>query len=239
MDSRLVFLRPLGLRLIAFVGPTGCGKTSILKGALKHYVDRAAHENYRHSTNNNKYLRVKGVTTTTDRQQRPGEVNGVDYIFLPTALFKKSIENDKFVETKSSVDNSGNVIYYGLTKNALGNLEDDSILLLSIDLGGLIKLTEYLNDQELCSEDIIFPIYIDASAEERISRCIAREAGKREDRNESCNDKLVYKTCERMLHDTQEIEDSIDFCTLKLKNENEGDKNECINFVVKLIQGML
>ena len=72
-----------------------------------------------------------------------------------------------------------------------------------------------------------------------MARCISREAGRREDRRESCYDSLVYKTCERMLHDEKEVEDSIEFCTLKLKNENEGDKNECINFVVKLIQGML
>lgn len=226
-------------KIIAFVGPTGCGKTSILKGALKHYIDRAAHQNYRNSTTVNKYLRVKGVTTTTDRFPRSGEIKGVDYNFLLPETFKTKIENDKFVETKTVIDHSGKEIHYGLTKNALENLDDDSILLLSIDLGGLIKLEEYLNEQEMNAGDIIFPIYIDASAEERIERCISREAGKRIERNSSCDDKLVHKICERMLHDEKEIEDSIDFCTLKLKNENEGDKTECINFVVKLIQGML
>jgi len=38
------------------------------------------------------------VVTTTDRPQRPGEVDGVDYFFVSTAEFERLIEADELLE---------------------------------------------------------------------------------------------------------------------------------------------
>lgn len=211
-------------KIIAVIGPTGAGKTSILREAYRFYKDK-----YRSDST------VKIVVTTTDRERRPGEVHGTDYNFIPTLEFKEKLLKKEFVEYKDSTKDDGTVNLYGLTKAALGDLNDDSVLLLSIDLGGLIKLEEYLNKEGLDANSILMPIYIKASAEARFKRCLSRERIG----SSIVKDELVYKTCQRILNDKEELKDSEDFCAFSIRNENDGEKYECVSLIVKLIQGML
>jgi guanylate kinase len=66
--------------LVVISGPSGVGKDVTLKrmqemGPPFHFV-----------------------VTTTDRPQRPGEVDGVDYFFVSTAEFERMIEDDQLLE---------------------------------------------------------------------------------------------------------------------------------------------
>lgn len=66
--------------LVVISGPSGVGKDSVLKG-LKARDDS-----------------LQSVVTATNRPPRPGEVNGVDYIFVSTDEFIRMIEEDELVE---------------------------------------------------------------------------------------------------------------------------------------------
>lgn len=66
--------------LVVISGPSGAGKDVTLKrmqemGCPFHFV-----------------------VTTTDRPRRPGEVDGIDYIFVSTAEFERLIEHDELLE---------------------------------------------------------------------------------------------------------------------------------------------
>lgn len=224
------------MKIIAFIGPTGTGKSSIQKGVQLYYRDRAGYV----GDNINEYLRVKTVITTTDRAIRRGEKSGSDYHFVMPETFKNGVANGQFIEVKTIKDYEENEIHYGLKKDALGILNNnDDILLLSLDIGGLINLQQYLQDQELYSSEIIFPIFIETSAERRMRRCMNRATGAEDkERIARCPDETVYKICERMLHDAEENEKAKEYCVLTLKNEMDCDKQECISFIIKLVQGM-
>ena len=66
--------------LVVLSGPSGVGKDAAL--ARMKQLDRPWHF----------------VVTATTRPQRPGEQNGVDYIFLDTDAFLKMKERDEFLE---------------------------------------------------------------------------------------------------------------------------------------------
>lgn len=225
------------MKIIAFIGPTGTGKSSIQKGVQEYYRDRASYTN----DSMNDYLRVKTVVTTTDRAIRHGEKNGKDYHFVIPETFKTGVVNDHFIEVKTVKDYEEKEIHYGLKKDALGILSNNNdILLLSLDIGGLINLQQYLQEQELDSNEILFPIFIETSAERRMRRCMIRATGDTgQGPHIKCPDETVYKICERMIHDAEENEEAKDYCILTIKNEMDCDKQECVSFVIKLIQGML
>lgn len=66
--------------LFVFSGPSGTGKTSIIKGVCEK--------------DKNLYFSV----SVTTRPQRPGEQNGKDYIFISKEEFERKIKADAFLE---------------------------------------------------------------------------------------------------------------------------------------------
>lgn len=66
--------------LIVIAGPSGVGKDSV----LYELKDRKAPLHF--------------VVTATTRAMRPGEVNGVDYIFVTNDQFAEMIENNELIE---------------------------------------------------------------------------------------------------------------------------------------------
>lgn len=94
--------------IIVLVGPSGSGKTSIGKVLSKHGIPR--------------------LTTTTTREPRPGEVDGVDYYFRQFS----ELESDDFVEQTVYDGNR-----YGLTKDEVKTmLEKHDIVHVSLDQNG-------------------------------------------------------------------------------------------------------
>ena len=79
--------------LVVFSGPSGSGKGTVLKEALKRSEDLAI-----------------SVSVTT-RQPRAGEQDGVDYIFYSKEKFESLISEDGFLEWACFCEN-----YYGTPK---------------------------------------------------------------------------------------------------------------------------
>ena len=76
--------------ILILSGPSGCGKSTLLKEVYKNIDDY--------------YFSI----STTTRDPRVGEVNGVDYIFVTKEEFETDIANGDFLEYAKVHDN-----YYG------------------------------------------------------------------------------------------------------------------------------
>ena len=105
--------------LIVITGPSGVGKTTIIKSLLK-------------SGPNLKY----SVSLTT-RQARAGEVDGVDYFFVSDEEFQKAIANGEFAEWSEVYGR-----YYGRLKRDLEEQMRCGDVLVGIDVQGALKLRD-------------------------------------------------------------------------------------------------
>jgi guanylate kinase len=106
-------------RLIVITGPSGVGKTTLIKKLLKNYK-------------NDIFFSI----SYTSRLPRKSEVNGIDYFFISKNEFEKRIKKNRYLEYALVHDN-----YYGTDKKFI----DDIILsgkdcLLDIDVQGGLNL---------------------------------------------------------------------------------------------------
>lgn len=111
--------------LIVFSGPSGVGKGTI----RKLFFDRPE-------------LNLDFSVSMTTRQPRVGEVDGVDYFFVTEEEFKKSIENDEFLEYAEFVGS-----YYGTPKAYVEKLRNEGKnVLLEIEVQGALMVREKMPD---------------------------------------------------------------------------------------------
>ena len=100
--------------LIVLSGPSGVGKDAALN-ALK-LLDRPWHF----------------VVTATTRPQRPGEQDGIDYIFLETAAFLEMKEQDELLECARVYGN-----WYGVPRSQVSQgLKEGKDVILKVDVQG-------------------------------------------------------------------------------------------------------
>mgnify|MGYP001242434290 FL=1 len=100
--------------LIVLSGPSGVGKDAALN-ALK-LMDRPWHF----------------VVTATTRPQRPGEQDGIDYIFLETAAFLEMKEQDELLECAQVYGN-----WYGVPRSQVSQgLKEGKDVILKVDVQG-------------------------------------------------------------------------------------------------------
>jgi guanylate kinase len=110
--------------ILIISGPSGCGKSSLLK---KFY------ENF-----SNYYFSI----STTTRQPRVGEVDGVDYFFVTKEEFESDIENDYFLEYAQVHNN-----YYGTSLKPITKaLSENKLVIFDIDVQGHDLVRKKLND---------------------------------------------------------------------------------------------
>lgn len=110
--------------ILIISGPSGCGKSSLLK---KFY------ENF-----SNYYFSI----STTTRQPRVGEVDGVDYFFVTKEEFENDIENDYFLEYAQVHNN-----YYGTSLKPITKaLSESKLVIFDIDVQGHDLVRKKLND---------------------------------------------------------------------------------------------
>lgn len=104
------------VRPIVLSGPSGTGKSTLLKKLFAEFPDAFGFS----------------VSSTT-RNARPGEVDGKDYNFATVEDFKAMIEGDKFIEWAQF---SGN--YYGTTVASVQQVIDSGkTCILDIDMQGV------------------------------------------------------------------------------------------------------
>ena len=100
--------------LIVLSGPSGVGKDAALN-ALK-LLDRP----------------WRFVVTATTRPQRPGEQDGIDYIFLETAAFLEMKEQDELLECAQVYGN-----WYGVPRSQVSQgLKEGKDVILKVDVQG-------------------------------------------------------------------------------------------------------
>ena len=100
--------------ILILSGPSGCGKSTLLKEVYKDISDY--------------YFSI----STTTREPRTGEENGVDYLFTSKDEFEKDIQNDDFLEYAKVHDN-----YYGTSLKPIKEaLEQGKLVIFDIDVQG-------------------------------------------------------------------------------------------------------
>ncbi len=106
--------KPVPPLLIVLSGPSGVGKDAAL--ACLKALDRPWHF----------------VVTATTRPQRPGERNGVDYVFLNTETFTEMMERNEFLECAEVYGR-----WYGVPRSPVRlALESGKDVVLKIDVQG-------------------------------------------------------------------------------------------------------
>jgi guanylate kinase len=100
--------------ILIISGPSGCGKSSLLK-KLYQQID-------------NYYFSI----STTTRQPRDGEKDGVDYYFVTKEEFEDGIKNNLFLEYAVVHNN-----YYGTSLNPINKaLDEGKLIIFDIDVQG-------------------------------------------------------------------------------------------------------
>src|SRR3954454_608144 len=114
-------LRPLHSNLVILSGPSGVGKSTVLRRLLARFPDQ---------------LRLSISATT--RKPRPGEIDGVDYYFLTPEEFSRRREAGEFLEC---CEVFGRGHWYGtLLSEVRPSPSDPKWVILDIDVDGAEKV---------------------------------------------------------------------------------------------------
>lgn len=109
--------------ILILSGPSGCGKSTLLKEIYKNI--------------NNYYFSI----STTTREPRTGEQDGIDYYFVKKEEFEKDIEEGNFLEWAKVHDN-----YYGTSlKPIIEALNNGKLVIFDIDVQGHRIVRKKLN----------------------------------------------------------------------------------------------
>lgn len=109
--------------LFIVFGRSCTGKTETVRAIMKKYSDQ-----------------VNLIVTTTTRNMRPGEVDGVSYHFTDKASFERLISEDKLAEYVQQYGGS----YYGTTKD---EFDTSKINIAVVDPVGMRKIKEVMSDR--------------------------------------------------------------------------------------------
>lgn len=113
--------------LVVVSGPAGVGKGTLCKAYMKKFDD------------------MKLSVSTTTRNPRDGERDGVEYNFTTVENFKKMIENGDLLEYVNVFDN-----YYGTSKKWVEEqLELGNDIILEIDIVGAMTVKKAYKDAML------------------------------------------------------------------------------------------
>ena len=112
-------------RLIVITGPSGVGKTTLIKKLLNNYKND-----------------IIFSISYTSRSARKDEANGIDYYFISKKEFENRIKDNRFLEYALVHDN-----YYGTDKNQVEEvLLSGKDCILDIDVqGGLNLMSKNIN----------------------------------------------------------------------------------------------
>ena len=168
--------------IFCIVGKTGAGKSTILNYITSEFDTRFVDIN------------IKKIIYHTTREIREGEVDGVDYHFVPSVdseEFKLVYNPDKIIEERNYHKYDGLVKYYTTYDDI--NQSDGKVLICATSVDQAITYYNKLNN--------VYIICIDAPLHERIKRVIDRG-------NQS--DSECMELCRRILEESNEF-DRINF----------------------------
>ncbi|MCD4704565.1 guanylate kinase [bacterium] len=109
-------------KYFVIAGPSGVGKTTIIGLVLKDNPN------------------LQKVLTSTTREIRDGEVNGVNYNFYSVEGFQKKLANQEFLENEQV-----HLDYYGVEKKEVEKIiENNKIPLFEVDVRGVMKIKKLI-----------------------------------------------------------------------------------------------
>ena len=115
-------------KLLIFSAPSGSGKTTIVKEALKRFDN------------------LEFSISACSRLPREGEVHAKDYYFLTVDDFKQKIQNDYFVEWEEVYQNN----YYGTLKSEVNRIwEKGNHVVFDVDVKGGLNIKKQFGDKAL------------------------------------------------------------------------------------------
>ncbi len=134
------YIQPAHPVLLVISGPSGVGKDSVVRAVIE------------------KNPAFHFVVTATSRPARPGEINGVDYIFVSEAEFKRMIADDELLEHAIVHDN-----YKGVPKQQIREaLDSNRDVIMRVDPQGAATLKKKIPNATF--------IFLAAESEEVIMR---------------------------------------------------------------------
>jgi guanylate kinase len=111
-------------RLIVISGPSGVGKDTVIEEMRLRHPDFAF------------------AVTATTRPRRPGEIDGVHYVFMTRSEFQEALEQGFFLE---SAEVYGNL--YGVPKHRVeGEIADGKNVVIKVDVQGAATIREVMPD---------------------------------------------------------------------------------------------
>lgn len=121
------YIHPKMKPIFVISGSSGVGKGTIIEGFLRRNPD------------------FKLSISCTTRSKREGEIDGVNYFFLSKEEFKKSIENDEFLEWAEFSEN-----FYGTKRAFVEKCKSENChLILELDTQGAFQVKEKINEAVL------------------------------------------------------------------------------------------
>ncbi len=116
-------------KIIVVSAPSGTGKSTIINSILnKNEID------------------MRFSVSATNRNPRPGEVDGVSYNFLTTDQFRTLIDQGGFVEWEEVYDGR----YYGTLKSEIAKtVSEGHNVILDIDVKGAVNVKKMYGDKAI------------------------------------------------------------------------------------------
>jgi len=213
VHSEIFVRQPETLRatnfMVIVVGPTASGKDSV--------VNRFC----------NNYPWVRKITSYTTRQQRPKDIDGIDYHFISRQEFERRKKEFVFITEREI---KGEPVFYGMAKDDLIAVGRGGATICHMDLGSLMQLPRVMGEcvvdetlARFCMDRIV-PIYIGVP---RLTTLKGRYFG----RHRADDEKTVF--LERLRgewHTWQKFKDQIPHTIM-----NVGPLDETVGEIVKLI----
>lgn len=179
--------------ITVLIGKTASGKTRIIEELQKRGYNR--------------------IVTTTTRQIRCGEVDGIDYNFVSAKEFKQKIEDEYFAEWKTYLTKKG-IWYYGSPLNEFENANDKSVIILTPD--GLREVLGILKNKPTV-------LYIYANNSTIKNRLMERGDSKEEAQR-------------RLEHDNEDFKGAEKLADKIFYNNNGTDLTNLVNKIVSYLE---
>lgn len=155
-------------KVIIFSAPSGSGKSTIVNYILERHPE------------------LEFSVSATSREPRGEEVDGVEYLFYSSEVFRQLVACDKFVEYEEVYPDR----FYGTLKSEVNRIwSKDHVIIFDVDVKGGVNLKKYFGDKALS-------IFIQAPSVEILrERLIKRNTDSMED-----IEKRVAKASEEMTY---------------------------------------
>jgi guanylate kinase len=115
-------------KLLIFSAPSGSGKTTLVKYLMANIEN------------------VCFSVSATSRLPRVGEVEGKEYYFISSEMFRQKIENNEFLEWEEVYEN----IFYGTLVSEVEHLRSKGYaVLFDVDVVGGLNIKKYYGNEAL------------------------------------------------------------------------------------------